>query len=157
MGNQTLRISRRCAWSKCRKTFGTKPSLKHVRYCSYDCCWAARRWAYRGKRNPYFGKTHSVEVTAKMRGPNHHNWQGGRFRHPEGYVYVLRREHPRANRGGYVYEHILVAEGMTGRTLTKGEVVHHINGVKHDNRPENLLVFKTNQEHLAHHRARPQP
>lgn len=49
-------------------------------------------------------------------------------------------------------EHRLVAEQMIGRKLRPGEVVHHINFDRHDNRPENLMVFSSSAEHLAWHR-----
>jgi HNH endonuclease len=51
--------------------------------------------------------------------------------------------HPRAKTsgGGYVFEHILVAEELLGRYLMEGESVHHINGVRDDNRPENLELW----------------
>lgn len=56
--------------------------------------------------------------------------------------------------GRYVYEHRYMAEQKIGRLLWPGEVVHHINGDIHDNRPRNLKV--TNQsEHAAGHRRDP--
>jgi hypothetical protein len=49
--------------------------------------------------------------------------------------------HPRAGTSPYVFEHILVAEELLGRYLVEGESVHHINGVRDDNRPENLELW----------------
>lgn len=43
--------------------------------------------------------------------------------------------------GHIVGEHVLVAENMLGRRLIKGETVHHKNGARNDNRPENLEVW----------------
>ena len=72
-----------------------------------------------------------------------------------GYVLVYRPQHYRANRSGnrkgFVKEHILVAElDVIGRKLRKGEVVHHVNGVKTDNRPKNLFVCNNSQHKLLH-------
>lgn len=49
--------------------------------------------------------------------------------------------HPRAGRGTYVFEHIVVAEQLLGRYLVDGESVHHRNGIRDDNRPENLELW----------------
>ena len=67
------------------------------------------------------------------------------------HVLIKDWDHPRADRHGYVYEHLLVAEETLGRKVLKGEVVHHINCVKEDNRPENLFVCKSSQEHFLIH------
>ena len=49
--------------------------------------------------------------------------------------------HPRAGKSQYVFEHILVMELVLGRHLLRQESVHHRNGVREDNRPENLELW----------------
>ena len=44
---------------------------------------------------------------------------------------------------GWVAEHRSVMEGMLGRRLREGENIHHINGVRDDNRPDNLELWVT--------------
>lgn len=58
-----------------------------------------------------------------------------------GYVRVYVPMHPEANTWGYVYEHRVIAEQMLNRNLEPREVVHHKNGLRWDNRPENLEVM----------------
>lgn len=53
-------------------------------------------------------------------------------------------------------EHRAVAEEKLGRPLKPGEVVHHIDGDKHNNTPENLMVFASQKEHAAYHAAHPE-
>lgn len=81
-------------------------------------------------------------------GQKHWHWKGGRrYDKSNGYVYLY---HPRKSRG--ILEHRVVAENHLRRKLTKKEIVHHINMVENDNRPENLYVFKNKNSHAWYHR-----
>ncbi|WP_376751321.1 HNH endonuclease signature motif containing protein [Sphingobacterium mizutaii] len=61
----------------------------------------------------------------------------------QGYKFV--RKH-----NGYTREHRSICEERLGRQLEKGEVVHHIDGVKLNNEPDNLHVCTRNEHNKAH-------
>lgn len=93
-----------------------------------------------------------VEIR-KTVGKNHGMWKGGKIScKGDGYYGIHHPTHERADSGGYVYEHTLIAEKKYGRLPIKGEVVHHINCNKHDNRAENLWLCG-HKEHLIIHRS----
>lgn len=79
-------------------------------------------------------------------GANHHAYKGGRTVTPRGYVYLSGYpDHPNAKGAGSIAEHVLVMSQMLGRPLTKDENVHHRNGIRWDNRPENLELWSRSQ------------
>ena len=61
------------------------------------------------------------------------------IRHNNGYVYLLQVGHPRADRYGYVLRSILVLEKKLSRPIVEGYHPHHLNNVKNDDRPANLI------------------
>lgn len=62
-----------------------------------------------------------------------------------GYVLVWSPDHPNAQANGYVLEHVKVMTDDLGRPLRRGENVHHANGVRNDNRRENLELWVSMQ------------
>jgi hypothetical protein len=70
--------------------------------------------------------------------------------HSAGYVLVGAPNHPRASSGGYVFEHILVWEAVHKQTVPEGDVIHHINGIKDDNRPQNLVALSPQRHNQKH-------
>lgn len=69
----------------------------------------------------------------------------------KGYLKILDYEHPRSDAKGYVFEHIVIAEGVLGRRIRKGEEIHHIDGNKTNNSPANLEVHPNHASHMARH------
>ena len=80
-----------------------------------------------------------------------HNDEYSNYVFTNKYLAVLMPEHHRARKDGYVYLHQLQAERLLGRDLFDGECVHHKDGDKYNNSLDNLLVFKTNSDHVSYH------
>lgn len=75
-----------------------------------------------------------------LKGEQSPAWKGGRIKAPGGYIQIYKPDHPRAVRK-YVLEHVLVLEEQLGRYLLSNEIGHHLNGIKSDNRPKNLVAI----------------
>lgn len=92
-------------------------------------------------------------VSRKARfGKENNNWRGGRTIASNGYALVRKPGHPNADVRGYVYEHRYVASQILGRELWDHEIVHHIDGNKLNNSPENLQVVDSYRNHQYSHR-----
>lgn len=85
----------------------------------------------------------------------HVKYNGGKATHQLGYPQTKMPGHPRADSRGYVFDHVLIIEKITGEPMPPGSKVHHKNKTPADNRPDNL-VFCPNQAYhkLLHQRMR---
>jgi len=80
-------------------------------------------------------------------GENHYRWNGGKWYDDGGYVYVKIKTGERYRRRCRV-----VMEKEIGRELLEEEVIHHRNKIHDDDRPENLILFANQEEHIKFHR-----
>lgn len=110
----------------CGRDFTPSRKRNKARHCSKRCEWEARGGAA-------YCATMSRE-SAEQRGNTQRDRGEGR---------AYRKLNGR-------HEHRVVAEGALGRPLARGEVVHHIDGDKRNNAPENLEVI-TQGEHMRRH------
>ena len=101
------------------------------------------------------GQKASKETRRKLsianRGEKAWNWKGGRIEGDKGYIFIkVLPDHPyycMARQNNYISEHRLVIAQSLGRPLLEKETVHHKNGVKDDNRIENLeLLSRANHD-----------
>ena len=75
---------------------------------------------------------------------------GHKKKREDGYIAIYFPDHPKSSKDGYIMEHILVMEAIIGSHLEDNEVVHHKNGIRDDNRKENLKLMDF-REHARYH------
>lgn len=167
-GNSSWYVNKPCDF--CKKEYRAKRRSKWgvpSAFCSNVCKYESRgtfvRLVCQECQKQYTVKRHVINGK-KAQGPRrfcghdckHVYWKkhgradkrtGLPHRNGNGYVYVYCHDHPSVQGKTYkrVAEHRLVMEGHLGRVLVSGENVHHKNGIKDDNRIENLELWVTGQ------------
>ena len=114
-----------------RKVFTTLFRAERKKYCSKKCF-------YRYRKRPS-GLIYKIVAINK-----------GWFKRKKVVKLDNKGYERRYYRGKYKRTHDLILEKKIGRKLKSFEVCHHLNGVKTDNRPENLIVL-TKKKHDKFH------
>lgn len=126
---------------------GKKLSVEHKKSLSKN---NAHYW-----KDKKFSKKHRENLRISHKGKNigskHPNWKGGIMKQAHGYIYILKPNHPFAIKHGYILRSHLVIEKYLKRYLKHREIVHHINEIITDDRPENLMAFKNVRSHIKFH------
>lgn len=108
------------------------------KFCSRSCA---------SKYNYYQKNKH---IIGGKKGKDNPNWKGGKTLCTKGYRMIYKPDHPYAH-NGYIMEHRAVLEDVLGRYITPTEKVHHRDGNRLNNTPENLFLFPNNRLHSQYH------
>ena len=118
----------------------------------WDACpiCGEERWIAKGENPRHCRKCHNT-ILRNYKLEKHPGWKGGR-RNTYGYweIKISEDDHlySMVSKVGYVREHRYVMAKHLGRVLSGKEIVHHLNGIRTDNRVENLaLTSYTKHEH----------
>lgn len=135
--------SRSCYWTSdyrrqlvAQRNYERNPNAKQTRPCA-SCGAPVERYVSTGQKRFFCSREcqwsnhlHAKQTTAA------------------GYVLVfIGKRAPGASKSGHILEHRKVMQELLGRPLRPEENVHHKNGVRDDNRPENLELWSRSQPH----------
>jgi len=169
--SRIVRAKGTCAW--CGKEFTDKPShIKKRKYCSKECRhkkdlpfklervkgkYTIKRYLIKHTCESCGKEFYSKKQTQRFCSRNCIHFEGfnGEHKHAlvkrsNGYYWIYKKDHPHANRQGYVYYHRIIAEKKIGRILERWEVVHHVDLNKSNNNPENLQVMSEYDHAIFH-------
>ena len=130
--------------TRCKSCAGKMREIlkkKHLPFTAEHCRNISL--AKQGSRNPMHGHN----------GILNNAWKGGRTCRPDGYIQILLLPndffYSMASKDNYVLEHRLVMAKHLNRCLLAWELVHHKNGIRDDNRLENLALITDKRFHMV--------
>lgn len=142
----------RCSTCKLNKDFKefSKNCKRSSGYCN-RCKQCTKEYAYG------YARREDIKEKDRLRGKR--RWRikkglplegpitglGKGFKNKYGYILLCRPKHFSSNEKGRVFEHHFVMANHLGRALKKDERIHHKNGIRDDNRLENLELWKIGQ------------
>lgn len=112
--------------------------------------WVEIGRASKGRKRTEAQKAAVSRANQGRRKRSDYEFGGHEKKRSDGYIRVYVPDHPNCTADGYVMKHILVMEREIGRNLLPGEIVHHKNRIRDDNRIENLQLM-TASEHMSMH------
>ena len=136
----------------CNKNFKVKSKYYPTRFCSYSC---RGKWQYQHEINrppkqngniPW-NKSKKMPLLSKERMDKGNPMRRGGTTYDQGYKYIKIKNLA----GRYISEHRLVMQNYIKRKLNINEIIHHINGIRDDNRFDNLMIM-TRSAHSRLHR-----
>lgn len=159
--------------TKSAKELGLKGKSR-LRLCPCVDCGKERWISFTKEGNPTSVRCVSCSIKNMWRlgqvprpklGEKSPAWKGGRWKIPQGYImltiqaddffYQMAKKY-KEGQGGHILEHRLVMAKQLKRCLLPWEVVHHKNGIKDDNRIENLQLLPDKRFHLVDMNAKKQ-
>ncbi len=160
-------------WMSNNNRYKNNSNFRHGRYTDKyknNCINCGRQIDIRSKRcmrcraifnNVFKGKKHSRKskniiglksrtkfTTEFIERVYRRRFTGKKKRAINGYILIKDYKHPNRNSHNDVLEHIKVMSTYLQRPLKKGEIIHHINFIRNDNRLKNLYLYSSNSEHL---------
>ena len=152
--NYKIEKNKNCKCPICGKLFHSKKShiekCKNI-YCSRECFREAKKEYMKGEGNHQYG----------LKGCLNSSWKSDRKISTYGYILIRQLDHPFCTKGGFVFEHRLVAEKFLLNDKNSVEIkgkkylspdfcVHHIDGNKQNNNVDNLKILSL-KEHASIH------
>jgi len=135
----------------CGKHYKVFPAFRNRKFCSRKC-----HYKFKIGKKPSQATREKMSKAHKGKhcGSKNSQWKGGKYK-AHGYIFIHCPNHPFRETKRYIKNARFIMEKYLGRYLTPKEVVHHINGIKDDDRIENLMLFPNDSKHhKLHHRNR---